>query len=84
MPLVSGAKIDAHKSYKRRSINPMTEPEREKLVLYDGNKCPVCGGEIKTSGFTGNLFCWGKCYTYLNTEKYKRLLADSESKGGKE
>lgn len=35
--------------------------------------CPICLGKIVPSGFSGNLFCWGKCYCYLNTDKYNRL-----------
>ena len=37
-------------------------------------KCPVCGGEIKPSGFNGELFCWGKCYCYTSSTKYHELL----------
>ena len=34
-------------------------------------RCPKCGGSIKLSGFNGHLFCWGKCYHYLNDEEIK-------------
>ncbi len=44
--------------------------------LCDGNECPVCGGDIKSSGFNGNLFCWGKCYCYLKSKKFKELLSN--------
>lgn len=34
-------------------------------------KCTICDGEIKPSGFNGNLFCWGKCYHYLSDQEIK-------------
>jgi len=36
-------------------------------------KCPKCDGEIKPSGFTGRLFCWGKCYHYLSKQEIENL-----------
>lgn len=39
-------------------------------------KCPICGGRIVASGFSGRLFCWGKCYCYLGSEKYHGLLSE--------
>lgn len=38
--------------------------------LFD---CPNCGGTIKSSGFTGHYFCWGKCYCYVSSEKYNKI-----------
>ena len=43
--------------------------------LYHGDKCPICNGEIKASGFNGNLFCWGECYCYINSQKYQKLFS---------
>ncbi len=42
--------------------------------LYHGDKCPICGDKIIASGFNGELFCWGKCYCYVGSEKYQGLL----------
>ena len=42
--------------------------------IYHGDKCLICNGEIKASGFNGNLFCWGECYCYINSQKYQELL----------
>jgi len=42
--------------------------------LKAGDKCPICGGKIVASGFHGDLHCWGKCYSFLDSEKYRTLL----------
>lgn len=35
--------------------------------------CPVCGEQtILTSGFSGNPFCWGRCYHYFNWKEIKK------------
>ena len=52
--------------------------------ISDIYKCPKCGGDIRASGFSGNLFCWGKCYHYLNDEEIKaakEFAQQSESRG---
>jgi hypothetical protein len=42
-------------------------------------KCPICGGEVKPSGFNGELFCWGKCYTYGLARKYLEYAAELQA-----
>ena len=54
----------------------MNKNQEELGRIYHGGKCPICNGEIKASGFNGNLFCWGECYCYINSQKYQKLLEE--------
>jgi hypothetical protein len=43
-------------------------------------ECRFCGGNIVESGFSGRLFCWGKCYHYLSDTEIQLQFEYEKSK----
>lgn len=53
-----------------RGLNEVQCGQDPKTAIQ-GYFCPLCGGPVHSSGFSGNPFCWGKCYRYF---QYADLL----------
>ena len=77
--MVQGIENDARRWPEHGEIPP-THDELVKIAKDKERQkngewvCPKCGGKIKASGFTGNLFCWGKCYHYLSKNEVAELI----------